>query len=262
MSNDNKNSGHNSILQALLDLKDSGCGDLTINTLIQKISTDRKLAENLQSKWDSHQYPSRSITFARMTIADEYMLLSDSALRVLVLMGLRSHQSGLIQISRADLCALTRLKETAIKSAIKTLTECGCIAVKIPAVRHTPPIYEINSKIFAKGKPTLQNFDYSVCKDSFLLTRTAEHKAAVATVHIKAVQPDGTEKTIVYNRITVAQKEKELPSAPTPDSSNKKISSSTPIISAQLKAVNTDFDSDIPADLDDARLPFNHCKGD
>lgn len=260
MSNDNnKNPGHNSILQALLDLKDGGHGDLTVDTLIQKISTDRKLADNLQAKWDAHHYPERSITFTRMTIADQYMLLSDTALRVLILMGLRSHQSGLIQISRADLCALTGLKETAIKSAIKTLTEHGCIAVKVPAIRHTPPIYEVNKKLFAQGKPTLQNFDYSACKDSFLLTKTVEHKTAVATVHTKAVQPpDGIEKTIVYNRVTVAQKEKELPSALTPDSSNKKISSSTPIISAPLKAVNTDFDSDISADLDDTRLPFNH----
>lgn len=255
MNNDNKN--NNSILQALLDLKSGGHGDLTVDTLIQKISTDKKLADNLQAKWDAHHYPERSITFARMTIADEYMLLPDTALRVLILIGLRSHQSGLIQISRADLCALTGLKETAIKSAIKTLTECACIAVKVPAIRHTPPIYEINSKIFAKGKQTLQNFDYSQCKDGFLLTRTVEYKAAVATVHTKMLQPDNTEKTIVYNRITVA-KEKELPSAPTPDSSNKKISSSNTIISARLKTVNTDFDSDIPVNLDDARLPFNH----
>lgn len=267
--------GHSSILQALLDLKDVGYGGVTVDSMIQRLQSDGKLDSALQDKWDSHAYPDKSITFTRMTIADQYMSLSDSALRILTLMGLRCHQTGLIQVSMADLATLTGLKTRATQSAVRELLRTGCISVKIPAVRHTPPIYEVNGELFRKGKPRQSHFDYSACeKGGFLLTRSMEHTAAVSTIHTKQPSADD-EKSIVYARITVAtasQDTKKEPAKATTSTSSLHSSSnavSIPTGEPKVKSHGHGWDSypdDLPgqvsiedyiADLDDKRLPFN-----
>lgn len=268
--------GHSSILQALLDLKDVGYGGVTVDSMIQRLQSDGKLDSALQDKWDSHAYPDKSITFTRMTIADQYMILSDSALRILTLMGLRCHQTGLIQVSMADLATLTGLKTRATQTAVKELLTTGCISVRIPAVRHTPPIYEVNRELFCKGKPRQSHFDYSACeKRGFLLARSMEHTAAVSTVHMKQLSADGTEKTLVYSRITVATPSQDAKKEPAKDSvSASSLHSSSnpttiPAKESKVKPQGHGWDSypdDLPgqvsiedyiADLDDERLPFN-----
>lgn len=268
--------GHSSILQALLDLKDVGYGGVTVDSMIQRLQSDGKLDSALQDKWDSHAYPDKSITFTRMTIADQYMTLSDSALRILTLMGLRCHQTGLIQVSMADLATLTGLKTRATQTAVKELLQAGCISVKTPAVRHTPPIYEVNGELFRKGKPRQSHFDYSACeKGGFLLARSMERTAAVSTVHMKQLSADGTEKTIVYARITVATAAQDTKKEPAKDSvsasSSLHSSSNGSTISAGVKKVKQghgwdSYPDDLPgqvsiedyiSDLDDKKLPFN-----
>lgn len=273
------NPKHNSVLQALLDLHDVGYGGLTVDALIQKLATDRKAADALQDKWDAHMYPEKSMTFTRATIADQYMSLSDPALRVLLFMGLRCHQTGLIQVSMADLASLTKLKLRATQAAVKALVEAGCISVKIQSVRHTPPVYEVNRALFAKGKPLQNRFDYSNCgQDGFLLTWAVEHAAAVSTVHMKQPTEDGSdEKTIVYNRITVAtpaaNNEKEPSDTAMSDSSNTKdkVTTNIPKPPKPVKHKTRDWstypndlpgqmsmnDYDIPTDVNDQSLPFN-----
>lgn len=273
------NPKHNSVLQALLDLHDVGYGGLTVDALIQKLATDRKTADALQDKWDAHMYPEKSMTFTRTTIADQYMLLPDPALRVLLLMGLRCHQTGLIQVSISDLASLTKLKQRATQSAVKTLIDAGCISIKIQSVRHAPPVYEVNRAIFAKGKPLQNRFDYSKCgQDGFLLTRTVEYATAVSTVHMKQPTDDGAdEKTIVYNRITVAtpaaNNEKEPSDTAMSDSSNTKdkVTTNIPKPPKPVKHKARDWstypddlpgqmsmkDYDIPTDVNDPALPFN-----
>jgi hypothetical protein len=268
--------GHSSILQALLDLKDVGYGGVTVDSMIQKLQSDGKLDSELQAKWDSHMYPDKAMTFTRMTIADQYMALSDSALRILTLMGLRCHQTGLIQVSVADLATLTGLKTRATQTAVKELLKTGCISVRIPAVRHTPPIYEVNGELFRKGKPTKGRFDYSACeKGGFLLARSMEHTAAVSTVHTKQIAADGTEKAIVYARITVSTAAQDAKREPAKDTSASSLHSSSngSTIPSGAKKVKPQaahgwdsYPDDLPgqvsiedyiADLDDKRLPFN-----
>lgn len=274
-----ENPQHNSVLQALLDLTDLGYGGQSVDSLVKKLQSDRKLATQMQDKWNAHSYPEKSLTFTCLTISDHYMQLTDPQLRVLLFMGMRCHQTWLIQVSMSDLALLTGLKPRATQTAVKGLIGAGCIRVHTPSVRHTPPIYEVNSRLFRKGKPRYQDFNYSACRQDdggFLLAWPMDYQSATGSTVLRTPDPDGGETVTPYTRITAVRTKKKPADAATstsparPKASNhhtKTVSQSAGRHKTGLEAFPDDLpgqmsisdlmrDSGIP-DIDDPRLPFN-----
>lgn len=272
------NPQNNSIIQALIDLKNTGHGKQTVDNLIELLNSDKKQADELQNRWNGHLYPTKKMTFTQVTISDDYFHLPDTALRILLILGMYSGKTGLIQVSKSDIMALTGLKQTSIKTGLKILTDHGFIRVAQPSARHAAPVYEINRKYFAQGdRPRHDDFDYSDADNSKSPSNIEREYIPVIDI-IRTSQDD---QTTAYNRLT-AQK-KEPTSSPQPDDSHE--STTDKIISSKLKPVKVshktdmshkmdwskypdDLDGqmnisdyidvpDVPDDPDDPRLPFN-----
>lgn len=146
-----RNPTSNSVLQAFLDARDSGLGTLTIDQAITRMSSDAKLRSALQAKWNAHAYPERVMEWAQLAKSQQLMTLSDEALKLLTFMGMYAHQSTLLQVSYKDLCTFTGIKKTRLRESIKELTDCGCIRIEKPSIRHAAPIYAVNPAIINKG---------------------------------------------------------------------------------------------------------------
>lgn len=281
MTPTDRNPGHSTILQALLDLADTGHGGQTVDELIKQLQADKHLTAQLQAKWAGHAY--KSLPFTQLTIDDHYLILPDPAIRILLLLGMRCAQTGLIQISRADICGLTRLKTTTVKAGLKTLIESGCIRVYKDPVRHAAPIYQVSPRLFTKGAAKALPFDYSDCsgQDSgFLLVRPMDLRAAVERVYLETPSVDDGDvvERIPYTRVTAVATKKEPADAATSASSTgssrpqKTFSSKTipqkPVSHKPKTGIEAfpddlpgqmtidDYLRDLPDSVDDPRLPF------
>lgn len=146
-----RNPSSNAVLQALLDAADSGYGTMTINQLIAKLSSDSKLRQDMQAKWDGHAYPDKSMVYAQLGIDQRLFTLSDAGYKLITLLGMYCHQSGRIQAKLDDICAAIKVGRTSAKHAITELRECGAITVDVPASRHAAPIYRVDPALVHKG---------------------------------------------------------------------------------------------------------------
>lgn len=147
-----RNPNSNSVLQALLDLKDcGGYGEMTLDHIITKISGDRKLQKDLQAKWDAHAYPEHSMVYAQLTITQALMNLSPQACKILLLLGSYASQTGLVQVSYPTLETVTDIKRTMVREAVQELKDHGLIRVRIKSARHSAPIYCVDPGVIAKG---------------------------------------------------------------------------------------------------------------
>ena len=147
-----RNPDSSAILQVLLDIADSGYGRMRVDDLITKVSTDAPTRKALDAKWHAHQYPSKKIVFTQINIEQRLMHLSDTALKVLLFLGMYCGQSGLIKVSKSTIGTATNIKRTSAAHAIKELIACGAIAIHTAPVRHDASIYAVNPSLFKKGR--------------------------------------------------------------------------------------------------------------
>lgn len=200
----NRNPNSNSVVQALLDVADVGLGSMTVDQVITRLSGDSKLRTSLQNKWNGHAYPERSMEWAQLTKSQQLMGLTDTALKLLVFMGMYAHQSTLLQVSLNDLVTFTGIKKTSLREALKELLDCGCIRVEKPSVRHAAPIYAVNPAIVNKGtrrKSDISSFASKVggCRDYIL------QQDLPIVVQQETVYQDTTDGgTIAFNRLRPA----------------------------------------------------------
>ena len=147
-----RNPNSNSILQALIDLKDcGGYGDMSLDHIITKISGDRKLQKDLQAKWNAHAYPEKDMVYSQLSTTQALMRLSPSACKVLIFLGIYCAQSTLIKVSYPVLEVATEIKRTALREAVRELVDCGAIRVHTKPARHEAPIYSVDPALISKG---------------------------------------------------------------------------------------------------------------
>lgn len=193
----NRNPNNSSVLQALLDASDLGYGSMTVDQLITRVSSDRKLCAALQAKWNGHAYPERAMDWAQLARSQALMTLSDPALKVLTLLGMYCHQSGLIQVRIEDICTATSIGRTSVKQAITELRACGALNVAAPSVRHAAPVYCVNPGLVNKGvrrKADTASFiaDLSIEPEKYILNRELTLVVQTDVVH---------NATMTYNRL-------------------------------------------------------------
>ena len=158
----NRNPDHNPMLQALLDMADMGvfAGDATRDQMIAaleaKTPAGRKLRRDTQAKWDSHQYPDRSITYAQVAVAPQLTgCLTPEALSVLIFLGTHCLQSGLIRVTYDTISRENRISRTKAREAIAELKACGAIGVFDKNRRHSAPIYSVDPALVNIGKRSI-----------------------------------------------------------------------------------------------------------
>lgn len=152
MRKNDRNPSNNSIVQALLDMADRGYGQYTINDAIVRLNNDPQLLKDMQAKWDAHVYPESALQYAQLGINQQLFTLSDTAYKILSMLGMYCHQSGLIQAKIDDICTAVGAGRSTAKKAIKELCDCGAILIAVPSARHNPPIYRVNPAMVNKGK--------------------------------------------------------------------------------------------------------------
>lgn len=208
----NKNPDGNAILQALLDLQRLGYGVKSVNELITAITGDAKLRADLQKTWCGHAYPEKSMVFAQLGIDQRLFTLSDAAYKVITLLGMYCHQSGLIQAKLDDICAAVQVGRTSAKAAIADLRKCGALAVAVPSVRHAAPVYSVNPALINKGvrrKTDVTDFaaQLTIAPDDYILNR--EPELVVQTDVVR--NPE-----IVYNRLYLVPPDEAKPAKKRP----------------------------------------------
>lgn len=152
----NPNPDHNAPLQALLDLQAAGMGTMSINDAIARLQADRRLAADMQARWQGHTYPDRAITWTRLTISPIWQVLSPEACQIALILGMYASQSTLVQCSVPSMVQITGVSRTAVKAAIRDLRAAGVIAVYRPARQRQAPIYAVNPEICKKGTSSQQ----------------------------------------------------------------------------------------------------------
>lgn len=214
-----RNPNSNSILQALLDLKDcGGYGEMTLDHIITKISGDRKLQKDLQAKWDAHAYPEKKMTYAQLTITQALMDLSPQACKILLLLGSYASQTGLVQVSYPTLETVTGIKRTMVREAVQELKDNGLILIRVKPIRHEAPIYCVDPGTIVKGaRRQSRTTEYKSAligggfpKDKYLLD-TYSPALVIKCDTVRSEDPDG--EPIRYNTISLmpAQQAKKVP---------------------------------------------------
>lgn len=202
----NPNPGHNSIVQALLDLQAEGYGELTINQAIDRLRADKKLSTALQNKWNSHYYPDKSIVYAQTTTSPALMQLSPYAVKILCFLGTNCGQSGQIQVSVPTLIEITGVKKTNLRDAIDELEDCGAIRKIRKAIQRNAPIYFVNPELFNIGQRTkaksIKYLNGLTQSTKYIINHNDTH---YNTQIIREFTEDGP---FVYSRITLPDKTK------------------------------------------------------
>lgn len=115
------------------------------------------------------RYPDRKMTYAKRARYNTYPLvaiLSASALALLDLLASVADQSGYVSIARNEALEVLGYSAHLYASALKELTDLGCIALKRRHTRTSPAIYAIDPKISSCGK---QIVDYHNLIPDYLL---------------------------------------------------------------------------------------------
>lgn len=208
----NKNPDGNAILQALLDLQRLGYGVKSVNELIDTIGCDSKLRADLQKAWNGHAYPEKAMVFAQLGINQHLFTLSDAAYKIIMLLGMYCHQSGLIQAKLDDICTAVQVGRTSAKAAITELRQCGALAVAVPSVRHAAPVYSVNPTLINKGVRRMTDVtgfaaQLTIAPDDYILNR--EPELVVQTDVVR--NPE-----IVYNRLYLVPPDEAKPAKKRP----------------------------------------------
>lgn len=214
-----RNPDSNPIAQGLIDLIDAGCGSLTINQALTKINHDTKLRADLGTQFNQRGYNDDRIKYSQISkdAENRLMKLSNSALKILIFLGLNCNQDGYISCKKNIINKVTGISIRAIPPLIRELKETCCIREAYPSVRHEPPIWQIDPGIIYCGKRNLLERK----KDNFWCALSHQHQCIepmpdlfpVASSIYKKL-PDGTK--LYYHKIDLepfesANKKSRLP---------------------------------------------------
>ncbi len=147
-----ENKTASSVLQALIDCKDSGLGSLTIDKAIVKLQTDAKLLDDLTTRFDNRSYNNSRIEFIQVSIAHSLLELPSPALKVLLFLAFTASQSGTVSASADVIMTFCHISHNTLSKAMRQLYEAGLITVVAGSRRHEAPIYQVNPKYMYKGK--------------------------------------------------------------------------------------------------------------
>lgn len=148
-----KDNPHNSgPVQALVDLIELGLGATTVADAVTRINNDRDLRQAADAIWSRHMYPDRRIVYVQLGVEQRLLTLDNAELRVLTLLGMYAHQTGLIQIRRQDIAAACGLSEREVARALRGLVECGAIRIEVERRRHEANIYMVHPGLYNKGR--------------------------------------------------------------------------------------------------------------
>lgn len=138
-------------VQAILDMMDRGMQTFKVAEAYTRLNSDTPLRTDLKKVWASHLYPEKSMVYAQLGMHQQLYSLSDAALRIIMLLGMYCHQSGLIQAKLDDICTAVSVGRSSAKKAITELCECGALIIKVPSAQHSAPIYRVNPRLMHKG---------------------------------------------------------------------------------------------------------------
>ena len=197
MAMENPNPNSNTILQALLDLVSNGMGTVTINDAVDKIQSDHKLQKDLQTQWNKHAYPNKSLVYTQVGIEQAAFSLSQTEYMIAGIMGSYASTSGRIQIRNEDICKITRLSRNTVRDALNELARCGAVIVEVPSIHHEAPIYWVNPALYHKGahrKASKSDFAKSLTidPDDYILARKFDLVIQTDTIHTE---------NLTYNRL-------------------------------------------------------------
>lgn len=147
-----ENKTASSVLQALIDCKDSGLGSLTIDKAIVKLQTDAKLLDDLTTRFDNRSYNNSRIEFIQVSIAHSLLELPSPALKVLLFLAFTASQSGTVSASADVIMTFCHMSHNTLSKAMRQLYEAGLITVVAGSRRHEAPIYQVNPAYMYKGK--------------------------------------------------------------------------------------------------------------
>lgn len=151
-SNPNNPNG-SSVLQMLLDCQTQGGWPAdALKQMLEAAEADPKLCQNTDKLFESHRYPEKSIKWVKHRRDNELprILTSDEKL-VLDTLEQYMNQSNLLQIGSRMLSKITGLNDRTVRSALESLIDKGCIAIKIKGVSNRPSIYMVNPEIGTVG---------------------------------------------------------------------------------------------------------------
>lgn len=196
----NRNPDNNTVVQALLDLADRGMGNWKVDELITRLNTDPKLRADVQRAWNAHAYPERSIVYTQLGLYQQMYSLSDAAMRIIMLLGMYCHQSGLVQAKLNDMSAAVQVSRSSAKKAITELCDCGALMISVPSAQHSAPIYRVNPALMHKGTRRRSNIaafetELTIEPQKYILNRRPELLVQTDIVRTE---------TFAYNRLHLA----------------------------------------------------------
>lgn len=201
----NPNPDSNTVLQALLDAQAAGLGTMTINAAIAQLQSNRKLAADLQARWNGHAYPNKSMRWTRFTVSEVWQALSPEACKVGLLLGMYAGQSTLVQCSLPNVVKLTGMSRTAANMALRELRNAGIIAKRREQRQREAPVYAVNPAICKKGLMSQQG----EAAYNHLLPPEAKMPVPEYVVNVKTIRTsdDGGTEYYTYTQITALSPE-------------------------------------------------------
>lgn len=154
--NTKENPENSSVIQALLDIRDSGAYPaLDINHIISSLRADQDAFKQAEKLFHSHLYPDHKLTFCKLECEVEVArFLSTNALVILIAMCQNMRHKNLIQLRHRDILTITSIKSLrSVGPALKELSDCGCIATKIQGTTRRATVYMVNPLIATVGSP-------------------------------------------------------------------------------------------------------------
>lgn len=218
-----RNPSNNTVVQVLLELKDSNMGNLSVDGLLALSERNPKLLKTIGDRIDARGYSNSKVVFTKLTTDQRLMRLSPEALKVLVLLGCNCAQNGCVSVKNAVLLEATGMSRDVLRAAIKELMETGALTTVYEQRHHEAAVWQVNPELMSVGKSKLAGkrkaeFDIrskAVNNDKYLLSGELELVLHKENVHF--VNPDGT--SLTFNRLTLESIQKEPSSKNGTDSS-------------------------------------------
>lgn len=123
-----------------------------VQTLLSHMSPDD--IATADDVYRRHRYPSRTITFHRLTNYDNYNLsgLTPAAQAVLFLLCRCVSQDNCVAIPVPVICQEVGVVDKTARQSLQLLRMAGIIALARPAARHMPAVYIVDPVLICAGK--------------------------------------------------------------------------------------------------------------